>query len=130
MEEKKLEKLIKKGEKMKKDLKKKLNQPKKPIPEEEDPTEEAKPIPTSSSKKQPVIEEGLDCNKLLNIKHSHISYELAQRLKNECGITIGGRLSNYIPLLNVAQDIGRQIATIAKQGVNLAQISQEKATNN
>lgn len=66
----------------------------------------------------------MDCNKLLNIKESHISYELAQRLKNECGITIGGRLSNYVPLLNVAQDIGRQIATIAKQGINFAQTGQ------
>jgi hypothetical protein len=62
-----LERTIKKAEKMKHDLLKK--KPEKPVPVEEDPTfdpEDKKP--PKKSTKMPVIEEGLDCNKLLNIK--------------------------------------------------------------
>jgi len=46
---------------------------------------------------------------------NHISDELAQRLKSECGVSIGGKLGNFVPILGEANHLGRAFASFFRR---------------
>lgn len=64
---------------------------------------------------------------MLSQNLNHITDELAQRLKDECGITIGGKLGNYVPLLGTANHFGRAFAGFFRR--QLAQTSDGQVVN-
>jgi hypothetical protein len=58
---------------------------------------------------------------------NHISDELAERLKNECGISIGGKLGKFVPLLGTANHFGRAFASFFRR--ELAQVKDGEVIN-
>jgi hypothetical protein len=65
---------------------------------------------------------------MLSQNLNHISDELAQRLKVECGISIGGKLGNFVPILGTANHFGRAFASFFRNK-GLAQAQDGKMVN-